>query len=266
MKNLICLTTIITVFLELNGVAADTMPQKKEYVRTDKLAYKLKLGWFPLGSGNVTIQYDALTVNNRSHDHIYVHTETLGLGNWLSNLNDDYTAVIDAENAKSSYSFKDVNLQRGRWQQWNSFDYDQMKIKVKVKDYSREIPDRAWSVDITEDAYDILGTFLFFKNTDWAKAIKNETIMIKTFYKRKLYRIGATYKGLDKIKFNGQEISAHKMQLVLPDHDEFAKDRPVEIWVSADENHYPIKIESKLFIGRAKCELVSINDEEPRFE
>ena len=233
--------------------------------KTEELYYKLKLGWFTLGSGRVKIEYNSMNISGSNYHRVFAHASTLGLGNWLSNLDDNYSALIHHETAKSFNSYKNVTAGDSRWEQWNNFDYDSMKVNVKIKDFRKEDPEMNWSVDMNPKTYDILGTFLFFKNHNWDAMNTGDSIMIYTLYERKLYRVGMHYKGIEKLNVSGNKVDAHKMHLLIPDQKKLKKDRPVVIWISTDENHYPLKIFSKLFIGSARCELHTVNAKEPMF-
>lgn len=228
------------------------------------LYYKLKLGWFTLGSGTVKIKEDAMVIDGREHNKVYAYTSTLGLGNWLSNLDDEYTALIDKRTAKSYYAYKNVTVGKERWEEWDNFNYEDLKINVKVKDYRREDPNRNWSVDINKSTYDVLGTFLYFKNIDWSRTSLNDSTIIDTFYEKKLYKVGVQYMGEDMIKFNGDEVEVFKLHLLLPEHENVRKDRPVIIWLSKKDK-IPIRIQTSLGIGNARCELHTMNEQTPVF-
>lgn len=240
---------------------------RNKNAKEDNLIYKLKLGWFTLGSGKVSITYDAATVNNKKHHEVYAYTETLGFGSWLANLDDSYTALIDSKTAKTHFAYKHVAYHKSTWEQWDSFNYDSMRVQVKVKDYRKNPPDLAWSVELTPESYDVLGTFLFFKDLDWESRQLRDSVMIKTFYKNKHYRIGMQYMGHEEIEYNDQMVDCYRLHMLLPDHKEFDKKRPVAIWMTRDKKRIPVMVETKLpFIGSARVELIEINDEEPVFD
>ena len=261
-RTLILLGTLILTLgvSDINGKG--TSKGKSDYIK-----YKLKLGWFTLGSGNVTIAKNDTVIQNSTMHKVKVHTETLGLGNWLSNLDDDYVTYIDSKKLRTHSSYKDVTADDSHWEQWNRFLYEDSIIDIRALDHRKEQPKRSWQVRLEENVYDILGTFIYFKEgVDWSQVKKHDTVMIKSLYKHKLYRVGLKSLGLEKIKYEGNYIWARKLRLVMPDQEKLKDDRPVYIWVSNDSSQYPIRIYSKLFIGSARCELESINGKEPRFK
>ncbi|WP_162555707.1 DUF3108 domain-containing protein [Reichenbachiella versicolor] len=257
---------ISLTLLIISSVAFDTLSETSSKNKVDVYKYKLKLGWFSLGSGRVSISENDTLISGKNMHRVDVHTTTLGLGNWLSNLDDDYLAYVQSYPLKSYSSYKDVTAGDSHWEQWNTFNYTDSTIIIKAKDWRKENPDRKWTVDLEENSFDILGTFVYFKKAvDWSKKSKNDTVMIKTLYKHDLYRVGLKYMGTENIKINGKSISTHKLRLLMPDQEKLKDDRPVYVWMTNDKNQHPVQIQSKLFIGSARCELVSVNGKETGF-
>ena len=259
-KNL-SIVVLIILSVSLSAIASDDNKNKN----TEEFYYKLKLGWFTLGSGKVKIEYNSMNISGDKYHKVFAHATTLGLGNWLSNLDDKYTSVLHSKTSKSFHSYKNVKAGDSKLELWNNYDYDSMKVRVKGKDYRKEDPEVSWTVDMNDETFDVLGTYMFFRTHDWDGMNPGDTVMIYTHYEKRLYKAGMHYQGIEKLNLNGQKIKAHKMHLLLPDQKKLKKDRPVVIWISADEDRLPLKIYSKLFIGSARCELHTINNEEPAF-
>ncbi|MEP3389659.1 MAG: DUF3108 domain-containing protein [Reichenbachiella sp.] len=247
-----------TLFAQSNGV--DNPSPKVE-----NLKYKLKLGWFSIGSGEVTIDNDSYWRGFPCYK-VGVYAETLGLGNWLGSLDDHYTSIIDKKTQKPIYNEKNVVSGNATWEQWTNYNFDSMTVDVKVLDYKREDPNRAWKVKLEENTQDVLGTFMFFKHYDWISMKIGDSVMLTTHYEKKLYKVGVRYMGQHIIEFNDRYVGTYKLHLLLPENDKLKKDRPVEIFISSDKNQYPLLIETKLpFLGKGRVELVELNNGEPIF-
>ena len=234
---------------------------KREYFK-----YDIKLGWFTLGEGKVSISKHDTIIDKHYMDKVHVHTQTSGFGNWLSNLDDDYVTYLDSKDLKSRTTYKDVRSGNdSHWEQWNNFRYSDGEIDVRAMDHRKENPHRQWTVAMKNDTYDLLGTFIHFKEkVDWSTKKASDTVMVHTLYKHDLYRVGLQYLATEKIKYNGEMINSHKLRLLMPDQEKLEDDRPVYVWITTDKNQYPIRIYSKLFIGSIKCELETINGKSPK--
>ncbi|WP_420581528.1 DUF3108 domain-containing protein [Reichenbachiella sp.] len=247
-----------TLYAQSNGV-------EKPSSNVETLKYKLKLGWFSIGSGEVTIDNDSYWRGFPCYK-VGVYAETLGLGNWLGSLDDNYTSMIDKKTQKPIYNEKNVVSGDATWEQWTNYNYDSMTVDVKVLDYKREDPNRAWQVKLEENTQDVLGTFLYFKHFDWINLNIGDSVMLTTHYERKLYQVGVRYMGQHIIEFNERYVGTYKLHLLLPENDKLKKNRPVEIFISSDKNQYPILIQTKLpFLGKGRVELVELNNGEPIF-
>lgn len=233
--------------------------------RVENLKYKLKLGWFTIGSGELTIDNEAKWKGFPCYK-VGAYAETLGLGNWLGSLDDYYTSIIDKKSLKPIYNEKNVTNGDFKWEQWTNYNFDSLIVDVKVIDHKREDPNQSWKLALQQDTQDVLGTFMYFKHFNWIGLSVGDSVMLTTHYERKLYKVGVRYMGQQIIEFNGRYVGTYKLHLLLPENDKLKKDRPVEIYISSDKNQYPLLIETKLpFLGKGKVELFELNNEEPLF-
>jgi len=266
LKNVLVLVFGLAILMAFDRVREQRLEQQDTRPAKEQLYYKLKIGWFTIGSGTVTIRRNVEKANNKSYDQVEVYAETLGLGNWLGSLDDTYISIIENKTMKAIRSEKHVAVGKSTWDQWCTFDYDSMTVDVKVVDHRKEDPNRHWSVHLSDSSYGVLSTFMFLSSRSWREFAKGDSVMVKTFYEKKHYEIGVKYMGLEMLKFQGQQVPVYKLSLLLPDHENYKKERPVYVYLTADEHQYPIKVQTKLpFLGRARIELVTLNGEEPIF-
>ncbi|MEO9966599.1 MAG: DUF3108 domain-containing protein [Reichenbachiella sp.] len=255
---------LVTLFLSHALYAQSNDPNKPEN-KNESLKYKLKLGWFTIGSGEVTIDNSSNWKGAPCYK-VGVYAETLGLGNWLGSLDDHYTSIIDKRTLKPMYNEKNVASGSSTWEQWTNFDYDSMIVNVKVLDHKRDEPNRSWRVQLEKDTQDVLGTFMYFKHYNWFGLNHGDSVMLTTHYEDKLYKVGVRYMGQEILEFNGRNVGAYRLHLLLPENEKLKKERPVEIWISSDKNQYPLLIQTKLpFLGKGRVELVELNNREPLF-
>ena len=258
----ILILTFLLIGFQINETHASLFPQG-ESNDVETMKYKLKLGWFSIGSGTVSIEKNA-TWDQEPCLKLNAHAETIGLGSWLGNLDDDYTSWISAKTMRPIHNEKNVTTGNHRWEQWSEFDYDSMSVDVKVLDHRRDDPNRNWQVAMEQNTQDVLSTYLFFKKYDWSKVALTDSVMISTFYEKKLYYVGIQYMGQEIIEFDGKKIGVYRLHLLMPDHKNLKKEQPVIIWITSDQNQYPLLIQTKLpFLGKGRVELVELNGKEP---
>jgi hypothetical protein len=255
---------IVILFLLSLNVPTGLIAQNPDE-GVERLKYKLKLGWFNIGSGDVSIKQD-FYFQGESCYRVKAYAETMGLGSWLGSLDDTYISLINKDKMKPVFNEKHVVSSGSTWDQWSFFNYDSMSVDVKVMDHKREDPNRKWKVDLEKNTQDILGTFMFFKHHKWFNMSREDSVMLTTFYEDKLYTIGMQYMGQEIIEFNGRNVGVYRLHLLYPEHKNIKKERPIKIWISSDENQYPLLIETKLpFLGKGRVELVELNGRDPQF-
>jgi hypothetical protein len=225
----------------------------------ERLEYKMKYGWFTLGKASIDIDNKLTTINNNSCYQMRINARTAGLANLGADIDDHYYSQISTKTLKTIYSEKHVKDGKSDWDQWNQFDYDSMSVAVKVLDHKREDPNRNWTVDLTDDTYGVLSTYLSFRDEDWDKHILGDSTIQNVFYEKKLYTFGVEYGGVQYIKINGRNIKTHKLYPILPNSEDFYNKRLVSFWITADDNKYPILIHAKMKFGTVKVELISNN-------
>lgn len=225
----------------------------------EELKYKMKYGWFTLGKGTININPKLTTFYNQEAYQVHVFAHTAGLAILANNIDDRYYSIISTENIKALYSEKHVKIGKEYWNQWNKFNYDSMYVSVKVKDHRKEDPNRSWKVNLTNDSYGLISTYLYFREVDWGNFGIGDSIVQKVFYEKKLYSFGVEYGGIEYLKLNGNKIKAYKLYLLLPISNSFSQKKSVLVWISADKNKYPIRIQAKMRFGSVKIDLESLN-------
>lgn len=226
----------------------------------EKLEYKLKYGWFTLGKGTIDVEKKLTTIKEQNAYQVRVNARTAGLASLTANIDDHYYSAISTKNLKPLYSEKHIkNGKSDDWDQWNQFDYDSMKVEVEVKD-SRKEDNLNWTVDLEDNTYGLLSTYFYFRDFDWSGYHVGDSILQNIFYEKRLYFFGLEYGGIEHLKMSGEKIKAHKIYLLLEKSGTFPNKRSVAVWITADKNKYPIRIQAKMKFGSVKVDLTSFNE------
>ncbi len=251
---------IVFVFLLiLQSAIADppgTEPEdKRPFSDSEELYFKIHFGWFTIGKGWVKLRNDAADIAQNTYS-VEAEGRTVGLLGIFANLEDRFSARIDGSTLKpieASRSIKDGRYWRN---QQNKFYYeDTSAVHVKIKDFKDESKSVDRLIGIGDSTFDILSSYLYLRSIDWSDKQVGDSVMIGTFYGKKIYDFGVEYAGTERIKFKGEKFSTHKLYVLFPNSTVFPEDKPVTVWVTADENQLPLKISAKLGVGRATVEL-----------
>ena len=238
-------------------VPAQGQKLKQQFPLNETLKFKISYGWFSLGEALVSIKDSLHFDKSEAYYRTTVDAGTIGLFSWLAGIEDHYEGLVHTETYRASYNEKQVRHRKENFDQWNSFDYENMKVYAKTKDYLKK-RDKSKVVDLTENTYDILGTYLFLRSRNWSGYRVGDSILIKTFYEDKLYDFGMEYGGEETIKFEGRRVKTSKFYILFPVSKTFPKEKAVTVWVTQrNQMTIPLQIEADMKIGKVWCELES---------
>lgn len=215
-----------------------------------------------MGRAEISLDNTLHLKGDRTYYQTDIKASTAGLMRLFDGIDDHFSGLVNVEDYKPITSEKHIRHKRGNWDQWNVFNYDDMKVDVKGKKWGKDQIEY-WTVDLTEDTYDILGTYLHIRGIDWSKYSEGDSVMFKTFYEEELYYFGVEHGGTEKVSFNGEEYIAQKIYGLFPLSKTFPKKRSVTAWViDYDGINLPVRMEAQIRFGKVKVELVgfSINE------
>lgn len=224
----------------------------------EHLEYKLHYGWFPFGEASVSL--NSLPVNLEGEGMYFpkIAVSTEGIFSWFAGINDEFYGHIRKQDFKPVKTEKHERFKKGLYEQWNEFDYDSMIVDVRVYADYYDTPNVRRKVAITDDTYDIVGTYMYLRHRKWEDHVQGDSLMVKTFYEKKLYDLGLEFAGQESIKYQGVRMNARKYFVLFPLSDTFSKPHAVAVWiVERDGVNIPLKIEAQMKIGKVYCELDS---------
>jgi hypothetical protein len=252
---------ILTLFIFVAN--AQTSVRKTEFPYLgEKLEYKLSYGgWFTLGKATATIDPNFSTKNNVKYFKTRLNAKTVWFLSFIKNIDDVYISHLRAADMKPLYS--EVHTTKGdeKWDQINRFDYDSMKVTLvgetnNPDDLERQ--QKKWVFDLNDRTYDIMGSYLFFRDLDWKSFKVGDSVMISTLEDHKIWDFGIEFAGREMVHYEGKKYNAYKVIVLFPVTKTFTQEKAVLFWViEKDGVKLPISIEANMRIGKVKCELTS---------
>ena len=145
----------------------------------------------------------------------------------------------------------------------NQYFYDRSKkdSTLVYMDFARK--NRQWqdTAKIGNNVFDLITTCYKVRNLNIKKIKQNQTVPIPLLFDNKVYDLGLKYKGKEIIKLkNGSKYNAHKFIPQLITGDLFKKEEDMIVYVSDDDNHVPLLIETKIKVGYIKAVLSEVKN------
>lgn len=222
----------------------------------EEITFKVYYGWFGLGEASMKLSPSLVEASGETYYHSNIEAQTIGLFSWLAGIHNVYWGDVNTKTYRPLRSETHLDTRKGKWDQWNSFDYKQLRTNVKIMDYSKDVPRREFSMDLTKNTYDMHGTYMYLRSKLAEKFKKGDSVLIKTYWEDKLYDFGMEYGGTERIKFNGEKVLTHKFYGLFPISSTFPEEKAVTVWVMQRNGmSIPLQIEAELKIGKVRCEL-----------
>jgi hypothetical protein len=221
----------------------------------EKLEFSINYGWFKLGEAVAIHGERKNFMNGKDHYSVDLEAKTVGFLSFIKNVDAHFLSFLQTDSYKPTYSEKQVLEGKDEWDQTNYFNYKRMIADVNVYT-NKKRPHRHWIVDLEENTFDILGTYMYLRNVEWLDMNVGDSIMLGTLYEKKVYNFGIEHGGYETIKWDGNTYNAYKIYVLFPISRTFPEEKAVMFWViEKDGIRLPVKIEANMRIGKVTCDL-----------
>jgi hypothetical protein len=217
-------------------------------------------GW--LKAGNGTLSVNKATVDGKECFHVVGEGWTTGMINWFFKVEDRYESYFDVKTGlpyrfirkvdEGGYT-KDIEI---------AFDHDEQQALVhnKKKDYKRTVP-------IENKVQDMVSAYYYLRNTYKADTIEvGETINLNMFFDEENYVFQLKFLGYDTLKTQFGKLKTLKFRPYVMAGRVFKEEESLTLWVTADKNKIPIKIQADLAVGSLRADLDAFKGLKHSFE
>ena len=244
-------------FLSAFVVRSDIYKQVRNdsFRRGEVIEFKMNYGVFTVGRGSAQIHSNYFKLNDRSCFKIDVHGRTVGMVDWVADVDDHWGAYIDTVALVPHQFYRRIREGKYKKDEWTNFDHEKQKIEVKVLDNKTGKLKEPKYFDAPRHVRDMIGGFLFLRTMDLSNIQPNDTIVVNGFFEDSFYSLKIIYKGKDVVKTKVGKFRAIKFVPIMPKNKVFDGENSVTAWFTDDRNRIPIKINAEMFIGSAGVEL-----------
>lgn len=240
----------------------DQLSERNEYAfqRGEKLTYKLNYGWFTIGRGSFEIDSALHNYEGIHCFQVRASGASSGLLKMVSPIKDEWGALITVHDLKPVFTYRNIREGGYRLNEKVFINSDSGSIRVEsVKPHRKQSkrPTRNYTFDPSVAVNDMLSGMLRIRNRDFSEFKPGDTLGLKAFFEDSFYDFQVIYKGKEQLKTKLGKISAHKIIPLMPQNSVFDGEHSLVAWLSDDQNKVPLKINARMFIGKASVEITS---------
>lgn len=236
------------------------MVRNESFGRGEVIEFKMTYGIFTVGKGSVRIHPNYFKLNGRDCFKIDVHGKTVGMVDWVADVDDRWGAYIDTAAILPHQFYRRIREGRYKKDEWTFFDHMKRKIEVKTIDNATGKFKESKFYDAPPQVRDMIAGFLYLRNMNMSKLTQGDTVLVTGFFEDEFYKMNIVYHGKQTIKVKAGKIRTLVFKPVMPQNKVFDGENSVTAYFSDDKNRIPVKINAEMFIGSAGVELTGYHN------
>jgi len=250
---LVCLSAVLLVGSFNASVAQNDFcsARNTSFKDGEKLTFRVfyNMGFVWINAGNVNFRTDVEDLKGRKVYHITGEGKTAKSYEWVYKVKDKYETYIDKETMLPLKFVRHVNE--------GGFKIDQEVTMNHAK--GEAISDKK-VYSIPKCTQDVLSAIYYARNIDYSKYKPGDKIPFTMFLDNKVYSLYIKYVGKEEIKTKMGTYTAIKIVPLLIEGTIFKGGEKMTVWVTDDENHLPLRIDSPILVGSVKVDLVGYDN------
>lgn len=163
---------------------------------------------------------------------------------WIFKVRDKYQSNVSIQTMLPYKFEREIN--EGSFHQKQSIHFNQTANSVSTDKGTFK------SADCT---FDVISAIYAARNIDFSNRVMNEKIFINFFLDNELYPSYFKYLGKASVTTKYGRFNAIKLAPLLVKGTIFEGGEKMIIWVTDDENHIPIRIETPIIVGSIKVDM-----------
>lgn len=226
-------------------------PVKNEaFKRGEKLTFKVRYGFIEAGKVTLDITDENLKFGKRNTLHVVALGTSQGMSDWFFKVRDRYESYIDEEAILPWMFIRRV--QEGGYSFQEDYTFNRYTNTVKTQ---RKKPAKPKNYDVSPDMHDMISAFYKGRTIDFTNAKKGQVYTINCFVDEEAFPIKIKFIGRERIKTKLGKFNCLKFRPIVQKGRVFKNEDDLNVWVSDDKNHVPIKAKANILVGSIQIEL-----------
>lgn len=217
----------------------------------EKLTFRVyyNMGFIWINAGNATFTANLEDMNGHKVYHVTGEGRTAKSYEWFYKVKDKYETYINKESLAPERFVRNVHEGSTKIFQDVTFDHEKGVAISNSKSFT-----------ISKCTQDVLSAIYFARNIDYSKFNPGDKIPFSMFLDDKLYSLYIKYLGKEEIRTKMGTYRAIKIAPLLIEGSIFEGGEKMTVWVSDDQNHLPLRVDSPILVGSIKVDLMEYDN------
>ena len=199
-----------------------------------------------VNAGTATFTNTLEVLNNKPVYHIVGEGNTNSSYDWIYKVRDKYETYIDTTTMQALKFVRNVN--EGGYKKYQNVTFNKAANTAVTNDGVFKVP---------ACVQDVVSSVFYARNIDFSKLRKDDKIGFSMYLDNEVHNMHIRYLGKETIKTKYGKFNAINFKPLLIKGTVFEGGENMTVWVTDDENHIPVRIESPIVVGKVKIDMMN---------
>lgn len=236
-----------SILSEINNAKELPVVSNDAFKAGEVLTYRLHYGMMDAGVAVLEVKPDVMNVAGRSVYHIVGNGYSKGTFDWFFKVRDRYETFMDKD-ALLPWMFV-RRVDEGGYKINQDYMFNHYTNKVDVGGGEK--------VDIPSGTQDMISAFYSARNLDLSNAKEGDIYTINSIVDKEIWPLKIRYVGKETISTDIGTYKCLKFRPIVQKGRIFKREDDLNVWITDDKNHVPLRAQAKLLVGSIKLDIVS---------
>lgn len=229
--------------------SADQLPTavNKAFKQGEVLTYRMHYGMLNAGVAVLEVKPDLIEVSGRKVYHIVGSGYTIGSTDWFYKVRDRYETYMDKDAMLPWLFVRRVDEGGYKFSQDYAFNHYTKKVDIGNNE----------KFDIPAGVQDMVSAFYSARSMDLSNAKPGDLFSITCFVDKEIWPLKIKFIGKETIDTDIGKYRCLKFRPIVQKGRVFKKEEDLNVWISDDANHLPMRVKADVLIGSIKMDITS---------
>lgn len=222
----------------------------KAFKEGEVLTYRMHYGMINAGVAVLEVKPNLIEVSGRKVYHIVGSGYTIGSTDWFFKVRDRYETYMDKDALLPWMFVRRVDEGGYKFSQDYSFNHYTKKVDIGNNE----------KFDVPIGIQDMVSAFYSARNMDLSNAKAGDLFSITCFVDKEIWPLKIKFIGKETIETDIGKYRCLKFRPIVQKGRVFKKEEDLNVWISDDDNHLPMRVKAEVLIGSIKMDITAVKN------
>lgn len=219
--------------------------ENRAYKDGEKIKFRIHYGI--INAGYASIEVQDMLINNQKYEHVIGKGWTTGMLRWVFPVEDDYQSFINKKTGLPTRAIRKVK--EGKYTKNVELFFE--KDSVLTVDHKHNKQKRV----AAQNVQDMIAAFYYLRNNVPDSLKINESVDMDLFFDYKKFPFKLIKLRKESLKTKFGDVECFVFRPMVQSGRVFKAKESLSIWITADKNRIPVRIQADLAVGSLKADI-----------